>query len=45
MAEALLPGVDLGTFDSARPNDLLVAVTEKHSRADLDRLVALIAGL
>jgi glycine dehydrogenase subunit 1 len=42
MNEALLAGVDLATFEASRKHDLLVAVTEKHSKADLDRLVALI---
>ena len=45
MAENLLAGVDLGTFDPARKSELLVAVTEKHSRADLERLVVLVCGL
>ncbi|MCA9574733.1 MAG: aminomethyl-transferring glycine dehydrogenase subunit GcvPA [Polyangiales bacterium] len=45
MAQGLLPGVDLGTFDADRASDLLVAVTEKHSRADLDRLVSLLGSL
>jgi len=45
MKEDLLAGVDLATFDAARTHDLLVAVTEKHSKADLDRLVALISRL
>ncbi|MGE5175439.1 MAG: aminomethyl-transferring glycine dehydrogenase subunit GcvPA [Hyphomicrobiales bacterium] len=33
----LLAGVPLGRFDAARPNDLLVAVTEKRSKEELDR--------
>jgi len=36
----ILGGLDLGRFAPARSNQLLVAVTEKHSREDLDRLVA-----
>ena len=45
MKEELLAGVDLAAFDMTRTHDLLVAVTEKHSKADLDRLVALISRL
>jgi len=36
----ILGGVDLGRFDRARASDVLVAVTEKHRRDDLDRLAA-----
>jgi glycine dehydrogenase subunit 1 len=36
----ILGGVWLGRFDPARSRQLLVAVTERHSRADLDRFVA-----
>jgi glycine dehydrogenase subunit 1 len=45
MKEEMLAGVDLATFDATRIHDLLVAVTEKHSKADLDRLVTLISRL
>jgi glycine dehydrogenase subunit 1 len=45
MKEEMLAGVDLATFDATRTHDLLVAVTEKHSKADLDRLVTLISRL
>lgn len=38
-AEDILAGFDLGRVDPARKGELLVAVTERHSRADLDRLV------
>jgi glycine dehydrogenase subunit 1 len=41
MAErGILAGFDLGRVDPARKDQLLVAVTEKHARADLDRFVA-----
>ncbi|HEX7076968.1 MAG TPA: aminomethyl-transferring glycine dehydrogenase subunit GcvPA [Candidatus Eisenbacteria bacterium] len=33
----LLAGVPLGRFDRGRPNDLLVAVTEKRNQEELDR--------
>jgi glycine dehydrogenase subunit 1 len=36
----ILAGIDLGRFDPARRNDLLVAVTEVHDRAAIDALVA-----
>jgi glycine dehydrogenase subunit 1 len=35
----VLAGFDLGRVDAARKGELLVAVTERHARADLDRLV------
>jgi glycine dehydrogenase subunit 1 len=38
--EGILAGIDLSRFDRARDRDLLVCVTERHARADLDRLVA-----
>ncbi len=36
----IIAGLDLGRLDPARRDQLLVAVTERHTRADLDRLVA-----
>ncbi|MGO8992278.1 MAG: aminomethyl-transferring glycine dehydrogenase subunit GcvPA [Polyangiaceae bacterium] len=36
----ILAGIELARFDRARDRDLLVCVTERHSRADLDRLVS-----
>jgi glycine dehydrogenase subunit 1 len=39
-AQGILGGVDLGRFDHTREDQLLVAVTERHTREDLDRLVA-----
>jgi glycine dehydrogenase subunit 1 len=38
--DGILAGIDLSRFDHAKDRDLLVCVTERHSRADLDRLVA-----
>ena len=35
----LLAGVPLARFDAARPNDLLVAVTEKRTKEEMDRYV------
>ena len=40
----VIPGLPLTTYYPNRPNELLIAVTEKNSRADIDRLVAAIAG-
>ncbi|MBM4360002.1 MAG: aminomethyl-transferring glycine dehydrogenase subunit GcvPA [Deltaproteobacteria bacterium] len=37
--KGILGGINLGRISPARANQLLLAVTEKHSRADLDRLV------
>lgn len=39
-AQGILGGLDLGRYDRTRAHQLLIAVTEKHSREDLDRLVA-----
>jgi glycine dehydrogenase subunit 1 len=35
----ILAGVPLARYDGGRPNDLLVAVTEKRSREEMDRYV------
>ena len=35
----IVAGLDLGRYDRARAGQLLLAVTERHSKADLDRLV------
>jgi glycine dehydrogenase subunit 1 len=35
----IIAGLDLGRLDPARRGELLVAVTERHTRADLDRLL------
>ena len=35
----ILPGVDLAIYDSSCTHQILVAVTEKKSKADLDQLV------
>jgi glycine dehydrogenase subunit 1 len=38
--EGILAGLDMSRWDRARDMDLLICVTELHTRADLDRLVA-----
>ncbi len=38
-AKGILAGVDLGRWDPALKDRFVVAVTERHTRADLDRLV------
>jgi glycine dehydrogenase subunit 1 len=43
-AGGIIAGLDLGRIDPARRAQLLVAVTERHTRADLDRLVAALAA-
>ena len=43
--QGILGGIDLGRFDGARKNQLLIAVTERHGRDELDRLVSALAGL
>ena len=40
----LLAGIPLARFDRKRPNDLLVAVTEKRSREEMDRYAAALAA-
>jgi glycine dehydrogenase subunit 1 len=40
----ILAGIPLVRFDRSRPNDLLVAVTEKRSREELDRYVEALAS-
>ena len=42
--QGILAGVDLGRFNDAWRKDLLVAVTELHTKDDLDRLLAALAG-
>ena len=44
-AKGILAGVDLGRFFPERDHELLIAVTERHSRADLDRLVDALASV
>ena len=40
----LLAGVPLSRFDRGRPNDLLVAVTEKRTRDEMERYVTTLAA-
>jgi glycine dehydrogenase subunit 1 len=42
-SQGILAGVDLGRFNDAWSHDLLVAVTELHTRRDLDDLLAALA--
>ncbi len=44
-AKGILAGVDLGRFFPERDHELLVAVTERHSRANLNRLVDALASI
>jgi glycine dehydrogenase subunit 1 len=39
-AQGIIAGLDLGRFEPAHRDRLLIAVTEKHGREDLDRLVS-----
>jgi glycine dehydrogenase subunit 1 len=39
-SKGILAGVALSRFDAKRDRDLLIAVTEKHTKGDLDALVA-----
>ena len=39
LGRRILAGIPLSRFDVSRPNDLLVAVTEKRSREELERYV------
>lgn len=38
-AQGVIAGLDLGRYDPNRAGQLLIAVTEKHTRAEIDRLV------
>ena len=38
--EGILAGIDMSRFEAGRDRDLLICATERHARADLDRLVA-----
>lgn len=38
--QKIFAGLDLGRFDPSRKNQLLIAVTEKRTRVEMDRLVA-----
>ena len=42
-AQGILAGLDLGQFRPDWDHDFLVALTEKHSRADVDRLIDALA--
>jgi glycine dehydrogenase subunit 1 len=44
-AQGIVAGFDLGRLDPARKDCLLIAVTEKHRREDLDRLVRALAAI
>lgn len=44
-ADGVIPGVPLGRFDAQRDHQLLVCVTEVHTRADIDKLVQTLAGV
>jgi glycine dehydrogenase subunit 1 len=42
--DGILAGIDLGRFEASRSRELLVCVTERHARADLDRLATALAA-
>ncbi len=42
-AKGILAGIDLGRFYPDRNQEILIAVTERHGKDDLDRLVAALA--
>lgn len=44
-SENIVAGFDLGRVDPARKGELLVAVTERHTRADLDRFIAALESI
>jgi len=44
-AQGIIAGYDLGRQDATRKDCLLIAVTEKHRREDLDRLVSALAAV
>lgn len=40
--KSVVPGLPLSRYDEARPNELLVCVTEMNTRAEIERLVKLL---
>ena len=44
LGDDIIAGVDLGRFRDEWRQDLLIAVTELHTRSDLDRLLQALAG-
>jgi glycine dehydrogenase subunit 1 len=42
--QGILGGVDLGRYEPSRKNQILLAVTELHTREDLDQLIAAFRG-
>ncbi len=42
--QGVIAGLDLGRVDASRKGELLIAVTERHTRGDLDRLVDALAS-
>lgn len=44
VARGIIPGIDLGRFHENWRKDLLIAVTELHTREDMDRLIEALAG-
>lgn len=45
LAKGIIGGLDLGTADSERSDQLLLCVTEKRTREEIDQLVAALEGL
>ncbi|WP_312337328.1 aminomethyl-transferring glycine dehydrogenase subunit GcvPA [Anaerospora hongkongensis] len=45
LAKGIIGGLDLGTVDSDRTDQLLLCVTEKRTREEIDQLVAALEGL
>ena len=44
-AKGIIAGLDLGRVDRDRADSLLVSVTERHSKAELDQLVVELDGV
>jgi glycine dehydrogenase subunit 1 len=42
--QGILAGIDLGRWNKAHERDLLIAVTERHARSSLDRLVSALSS-
>lgn len=45
LAKGIIGGLDLGTVDSERADQLLLCVTEKRTREEIDQLVSVLEGL
>ncbi|HAK74884.1 MAG TPA: glycine dehydrogenase, partial [Sporomusaceae bacterium] len=43
--KSIIGGLDLATVDAAKADQLLLCVTEKRTKAEIDELVSVLEGL